>query len=95
MILKCCLTVPNYGAYDPEELCDEFELFFKRCTQEFFAKSAFCSLQNLDRSFDLCVFVCVCLSHNVSVVICMLLTFSAISFRARRRWHSANAAAEK
>ena len=39
-------------------------------------------------------FVCVCLSHN-SVVICMFLTFSIISFRARRRWHSANAVAEK
>ena len=94
MILKCCFTVSNYGAYDPEELCDEFELFFKRCTQDFFAKSAFCSLQNLDPSFDCCVSVYVCLSRK-SVLICMFVTFSVIAFRARRRRHSANAAAEK
>ena len=59
-----------------------------------FQLSAFCSLQNLDRSFDLCVFVCVCLSRD-SAVIGMFFTFSVISFRARRLWHPANAAAEK
>ena len=55
---------------------------------------AFCSLQILDQSFDVCVF-CVHLTLHISADICMFLTFSVASFRARRRWHSANAAAEK
>ena len=42
---------------------------------------AFCSLQVLDRSFYLCVFVCVLFLH-VSAYICMFLTFSVSSFRA-------------
>ena len=42
----------------------------------------------------LCAFAwTICL--HVSAGICMFLTFSVISFRARRLWHSANAAAEK
>ena len=32
---------------------------------------------------------------HISAFVCMFLTFAVISFRARRRWHSANAAAEK
>ena len=39
--------------------------------------------------------LCLFFRWGNSTVICTFLTFSVISFRARRLWHSANAAAEK
>ena len=77
------------GAADPNAPCGTSTAAPVFVDRRLLQLIALCSLQILDWSFDVCVIGFVCFLH-ISAFICMFLTFSVISFRARRRWHSAN-----
>ena len=90
-ILLCIFNSYNmssiFGAAKPRsrhracELVDSVLVLVFLCQSRFVRANCICSLQVLDRSFYLCVFVCV-LFVCVSAYICMFLTFSVRSFGA-------------